>query len=304
MDSGLVERPDPDAVIAGWRARPAAKAGPCLNALTVDVEDYFQVEAFAGIIDPASWPLRECRIEANVHRILDMFAAAGARGTFFTLAWIGERYPRLVREIVGAGHELASHGSEHRRIDRQSAESFYDDVWHAKHVLEDIAGVAVTGYRAPSFSLTRASLWAHDVLARAGYRYSSSLYPIAHDTYGIPQAPRFAFHPLGGSFLEIPVSSMRWLNRNWPCGGGGYFRLLPYGISRMALDAVKRRDRVPLVFYFHPWEIDPGQPRIWGAPFKSRVRHYVNLGAMENKLIRLLKTYRWGRMDEIFLGGP
>jgi polysaccharide deacetylase family protein (PEP-CTERM system associated) len=304
MDSGLLERPDTDAVIATWRNRPAAKTGSSLNALTVDVEDYFQVEAFSRVIDPASWPSRECRIEASVHRILDRFAAVGARGTFFTLAWIAERYPRLVRDIVKAGHELASHGSEHRRIDRQSAEAFYGDVLHAKNVLEDIAGVAVKGYRAPSFSLTRTSLWAHETLARAGYSYSSSLYPIAHDTYGIPEAPRFAFHPLDGDFLEIPVSSMRWMNRNWPCGGGGYFRLLPYGLSHRALDTVKRRDRQPLVFYFHPWEIDPGQPRISGAPLKSRVRHYVNLGAMEGKLVRLLKDFRWGRMDEIFLGGP
>jgi polysaccharide deacetylase family protein (PEP-CTERM system associated) len=304
MDAGLLERPDPATVIAAWQASPAEKAVSSLNALTVDVEDYFQVEAFSRVIDPASWSSRECRIEANVHRILDLFAAAGAHGTFFTLAWIAERYPRLVHDIVKAGHELASHGSEHCRIDRQSPEAFYGDVLHAKYVLEDIAGVAVKGYRAPSFSLTRASLWAHETLARAGYRYSSSLYPIAHDTYGIPEAPRFAFHPLGGSFLEIPVSSVRWMNRNWPCGGGGYFRLLPYGLSHRALDTVKRRDRQPLVFYFHPWEIDPGQPQIAGAALKSRMRHYVNLGAMEGKLVRLLKDFRWGRMDEIFLGGP
>jgi polysaccharide deacetylase family protein (PEP-CTERM system associated) len=302
MDSAVAERADPDRVIAAWRANPAADAGGALNALSVDVEDWFQVEAFSGVIDPASWPSRECRIEANVNRILDLFDAAGARGTFFTLAWIAERYPRLVRAIVKRGHELASHGSEHRRIDRQTAAEFYADIDHARHVLEDIAGVAVKGFRAPSFSLTRNSLWAHEALARAGYRYSSSVNPIAHDTYGIPEAPRFAFHPLGDAFLEIPVSSVRGFGRNWPCGGGGYFRLLPYAVSRASLKAVARRDRRPLVFYFHPWEIDPAQPRVAAAPLKSRLRHYVNLGAMENKLVRLLKDFRWGRMDEIFLG--
>jgi polysaccharide deacetylase family protein (PEP-CTERM system associated) len=301
--SQLLERADPDSHIASWRQCPESSLHAGLNAMSVDVEDYFQVEAFAGVIDPASWPSRECRIEANVHRILDLFAAAGVRGTFFTLAWIAERYPKLVRAIVADGHELASHGTRHRRVDHQTPEEFFADVAHAKRVLEDIAGVAVKGYRAPSFSLTRASLWAHDVLARADYRYSSSVYPIAHDTYGIPEAPRFAFRPLGGDFLEIPVTSVQWAGRNWPCGGGGYFRLLPYGLSRLALATVDRRDRQPLVFYFHPWEIDPGQPRVAGAPLKSRLRHYVNLAAMESKLGRLMRAFRWGRMDEIFVGG-
>ena len=305
MDRTLTLAPaDSDQVIAAWQAVPPSRVPPRLNAMSVDVEDYFQVEAFDGVIARSSWPSWECRVETSVHRILDLFETHGARGTFFTLAWIGERYPRLVREIVRRGHELASHGSEHRRADRQSREAFYDDVRHARLVLEDIAGVAVKGYRAPCFSLSRTNLWLHDVLARAGYRYSSSLYPISHDRYGIPEAPRFAFRPLAQEeFWEIPASAVQWRGRNWPCGGGGYFRLLPYGVSKLALDKIKRDDRQPLVFYFHPWEIDPGQPRITAAPLKSRLRHYVNLGAMEKKLARLVKDYHWGRMDEVFLGG-
>lgn len=293
---------DSDSIIAGWRQRPAARVCAELNAVTVDVEDYFQVEAFFGVIDRASWPSRECRVERNIDRILELFDRAGARGTFFTLAWIAERYPAMVRRIVGAGHELASHGSEHRRADSQSPSEFVSDVRRAKSVLEDIGSTPVRGFRAPSFSVMRGNLWVMEALAEAGYHYSSSTYPIAHDNYGIPEAPRFAFHPLAGSgFLEIPVTSMRWLGRNWPCGGGGYFRLLPYGLNKLALDNVRRQDRRPLVFYFHPWEIDPGQPRIADAPFKSRLRHYTNLDRMETKLAQLLRAFRWGRMDEIFL---
>jgi polysaccharide deacetylase family protein (PEP-CTERM system associated) len=302
MDA-ILAREDPADVIAGWRKRPAFAPASDANALTVDVEDYFQVEAFFGVIDRGSWSGRECRIERNIERILALFANADARGTFFTLAWIAERYPHVVRRIVDAGHELASHGSEHRRADGQSRAEFLSDVGRAKAMLEDIGGCAVKGYRAPSFSVMRGNLWVMEALAEAGYRYSSSTYPIAHDNYGIPEAPRFAFHPLPGDpFLEIPVTSLRRLGRNWPCGGGGYFRLLPYGLSKFALDSVKRQEGRPCVFYFHPWEIDPGQPRVPGAPLKSRLRHYTNLGRMEAKLARLLKAFAWKRMDEIFLG--
>jgi polysaccharide deacetylase family protein (PEP-CTERM system associated) len=302
MDA-ILSREDPADVIAGWRKRPELASASDANALTVDVEDYFQVEAFFGVIDRDSWSGRECRIERNIERILTLFADRGARGTFFTLAWIAERYPHVVRRIVDAGHELASHGSEHRRADGQSRAEFLSDVGRAKAVLEDIGGCAVKGYRAPSFSVMRGNLWVMEALAEAGYRYSSSTYPIAHDNYGIPEAPRFAFHPLAGDpFLEVPVTSLRWLGRNWPSGGGGYFRLLPYGLSKFALDRVRRQDGQPCVFYFHPWEIDPGQPRVPGAPLKSRLRHYTNLGRMEGKLARLLKAFVWKRMDEIFLG--
>lgn len=295
---------DAASVIAGWRQRPAVLPGSEANAVTVDVEDYFQVEAFFGVIDRESWPSRECRVERNIDRILALFERTGARGTFFTLAWIAERYPAMVRDIVDAGHELASHGSEHRRADSQSPKEFLADVQRAKSILEDIGGCAVKGYRAPSFSVMRSNLWVMEALAEAGYRYSSSTYPIAHDNYGIPEAPRFAFHPLAGKdFLEIPVTSLRWLGRNWPCGGGGYFRLLPYGLNKFALESVRRQDGRPLVFYFHPWEIDPGQPRVANASLKSRLRHYTNLDRMEAKLAHLLRAFRWGRMDEIFLAG-
>jgi polysaccharide deacetylase family protein (PEP-CTERM system associated) len=303
MDGTPIADPtDPAAVIAGWHSRPAVPRDTALNAITVDVEDWFQVEAFFGVIDRDSWRALECRVESNVGRILELFARNNVHGTFFTLAWVAERYPSVVRSIVGAGHELASHGADHRRADGQTRSAFAADVRHAKAVLEDIGGCAVKGYRAPSFSLLRGNLWALEVLAEAGYCYSSSTYPIAHDNYGIPEAPRFAFHPLPASgFLEIPVTSLRWLGRNWPCGGGGYFRLLPYALNRHALQTVRRRDGQSLVFYFHPWEIDPGQPRVADAPLKSRLRHYTNLERMEGKLARLLRTFRWGRMDEIFL---
>lgn len=298
----IPDRSDPSAVIAGWQQRPASIPVSALNALTVDVEDWFQVEAFFGIIDRTSWSHREIRVERNVDRILWMFDEAGVHGTFFTLAWVAERYPALIRRIVEAGHELASHGADHRRADTQSIGEFAADVRYAKAVLEDIGGHQVIGYRAPSFSVMRGNLWVMDALAEAGYRYSSSTNPIAHDNYGIPEAPRFAFHPLGHSrFIEIPVTSLRWFGRNWPCGGGGYFRLLPYGLTKAALAKVNRTDRQPLVFYFHPWEIDPGQPRVEKASFKSRLRHYTNLDVMEAKIARLLRAFRWGRMDDIFL---
>lgn len=292
---------DPAAVIAGWQARPAQVAAAGVSALTIDVEEYFQVEAFFGVIDRASWDGYASRVEGNVGRILDLLAGEGVRATFFTLAWIAERHPQIVRRIVAEGHELASHGTDHRRADSQDRAQFLADVREAKTVLENIGGAPVKGYRAPSFSVMRGNLWVHEALAEAGYRYSSSTHPIPHDNYGIPEAPRFAFHPLPGSgFLEIPVTTLRGLGRNWPCGGGGYFRLLPFGYSAFALEQVARENQ-PCVFYFHPWEIDPEQPRIADAPFKSRLRHYTNLDKMECRLAKLLRTRRWGRMDEIFL---
>ena len=296
---------DAASVVAGWRDRPARVAARGdANALTIDVEDYFQVEAFFGVSDRAKWDSFECRVERNVDRILDLLARTGARATFFTLAWVAERYPATVRRIVAAGHELSSHGSDHRRADSQTPAQFFDDVSRAKKVLEDLGGCEVKGYRAPSFSVVRSSLWALEKLAEAGYRYSSSTYPIAHDNYGIPEGPRFAFYPFADSdFLEIPVTSLRWLGRNWPTGGGGYFRLLPYGLSSAALARVNSHDRQPCVFYFHPWEIDPGQPRFERAPLKSKLRHYMNLDKTEPRLERLMGRFRWRRMDEIFLEG-
>lgn len=293
---------DPASVIADWHARPAPPPRRGANALTIDVEDYFQVESFFGVIDREDWERHDCRVEANVDRILELLERAKARGTFFTLGWIAERYPAVVRKIVAAGHELASHGSNHNRADQQTRAEFRADVARAKSVLEDVSGAEVKGFRAPCFSVSRENLWVMDTLAEAGYRYSSSTYPIPHDNYGIPEGPRFAFHPLPGQdFLEIPVTSLRLWGRNWPCGGGGYFRLLPYELSARALDRVSRREGQPCVFYFHPWEIDPGQPRIKAAPWKSRLRHYLNLEKMQGRLARLLQEFRWRRMDEIFL---
>ncbi len=270
------------------------------NALTIDVEDYFQVSAFAPYIRREDWDARECRIERNVGRILDMLAARQTQATFFTLGWIAERYPQLVRRIVAEGHELASHGYGHQRASDLSRAEFAQDITRAKQLLEDLAGAPVLGYRAPSFSIGTANLWAFDALAQAGYRYSSSIYPIRHDHYGMPDSPRFAYRVASG-MLEIPVTTLRMMNRNLPSSGGGYFRLLPYAVSRWMLQQVNRQDREAAIFYFHPWEIDAGQPRIPGIDAKTRFRHYLNLARMESRLHSLLADFRWGRMDRIFL---
>lgn len=273
-----------------------------INALTVDVEDYFQVSAFESHIDRADWDRLECRVERNIARILELFAQHNAKATFFTLGWMAQRYPELVREIVQHGHELASHGFAHQRASSLSEDQFLADITRAKSLLEDVAGVAVKGYRAPSFSIGEGNLWAFDALSRAGYAYSSSIYPIRHDHYGMPDAPRFA-HRRASGLLEIPISTLRLHERNFPASGGGYFRLLPYRASKWMFEQVNRVEQRPVVFYFHPWEIDPDQPRIRAAAAKARFRHYLNLNRMEGRLARLLQDFRWGRMDAIFLGG-
>jgi polysaccharide deacetylase family protein (PEP-CTERM system associated) len=270
-----------------------------VNALTIDVEDYFQVSAFAPHIPRSEWPTRECRVERNVDRILAMLDQHGTQATFFTLGWVAERYPALVRRIVAEGHELASHGYGHERASDQTDTAFFADINLAKLILEDLAGQEVKGYRAPSFSIGAKNLWAFDCLERAGYRYSSSIYPIRHDHYGMPEAPRHA-HPVGG-LLEIPATTLRFLNRNWPASGGGYFRLMPYGLSRWMLRRINHVDKLTAVFYFHPWEIDSDQPRIRDISSKTRFRHYVNIHRMEARLQRLLGDFRWGRMDHLFL---
>jgi polysaccharide deacetylase family protein (PEP-CTERM system associated) len=270
-----------------------------VNALTIDVEDYFQVSALAPYIDRAEWPNRHCRVERNVDRILRLLDDHRAKATFFTLGWIAERQPQVVRRIVAGGHELASHGYAHLRASDQTEDAFYADVHLAKILLEDISGQAVKGYRAPSFSIGKDNLWALECIERAGYRYSSSIYPIQHDHYGMPDAPRFAYDV--GGLKEIPVTTVRAFGRNWPASGGGYFRLFPYPVSRWLLRRVNDTDRQAAVFYFHPWEIDPDQPRIAGINAKTRFRHYLNLGRMEGRIGRLLTDFRWGRMDEIFL---
>lgn len=276
---------------------------PIRNALTIDVEDYFQVSAFAPHIRRGEWEQRECRIDRNVNRILDLLDAHSTKATFFTLGWIAERYPQLVRAIVERGHELASHGYGHERASDLTPQAFSNDIEAAKKILEDLSGVEVQGYRAPSFSIGTGNLWAFDCLARAGYRYSSSIYPIRHDHYGMPDAPRFA-HTVAGGLLEIPVTTVRAMNRNLPSSGGGYFRLLPYAVSRWMLQRVNRVDGQPAIFYFHPWEIDVGQPRIAGISRKTRFRHYVNIPRMEGRLQHLLADFHWGRMDSIFLATP
>lgn len=275
-------------------------AVPLVNALTIDVEDYFQVSAFAPYIQRADWDARECRVERNVGRILDMLAAQNTQATFFTLGWIAQRYPHLVRRIADEGHEVASHGYGHERVSDLTPEAFAHDIRTAKHLLEDIAGVAVTGYRAPSFSIGQGNLWALDVLQQEGYRYSSSIYPIQHDHYGMPDAPRFA-HRIREDLIEVPPTTLRMFNRNLPSSGGGYFRLFPYALSRWMLRQVNKNDQQPAIFYFHPWEIDAAQPRVAGIDARTRFRHYVNIPRMEQRLQRLLQDFQWGRMDHIFL---
>lgn len=276
---------------------------PIRNAMTIDVEDYFQVSAFTPHIARDSWPQRECRIEANLARILRLLAERELHATFFTLGWIAQRYPAMVRRIVDGGHELASHGYGHLRVTEQTPAQFTADIALSKTLLEQIGGQSVLGYRAPSFSIGRANLWAFDALLQSGYRYSSSIYPIAHDHYGMPEASRFAFRPHGADgLLEVPISTVRILKRNFPAGGGGYFRLFPYRLSRHLIEHVNRVERQASVFYFHPWELDPDQPRPAGLGLKTRFRHYLNLDRMESRLRALSGDFAWGRMDHIFLG--
>lgn len=275
-----------------------------VNAMTVDVEDYFQVSAFEAHIGRHRWEQHECRVERNVERILVLFETHRIRATFFTLGWIAERYPRLVRRIVDAGHEIASHGYAHVRVTQQQPDEFRADVMRARKILEDVSGMAVRGYRAASYSIGAGNLWALDVLGECGHEYSSSIYPIRHDLYGMPEAPRFAFRHRNDGILEIPVTTVSLFRRKLPCGGGGYFRLFPYSVSRWALRRVNENDRQSCVFYFHPWEIDPGQPRQRNVGLKTRFRHYLNLERMEQRIVSLLCDFRWGRMDHIFLGAP
>jgi polysaccharide deacetylase family protein (PEP-CTERM system associated) len=270
------------------------------NALTIDVEDYYHVSALAPYIARSEWDARESRVETNVERILAMLDEYGARATFFTLGWVAERHPGLVRAIVKNGHELASHGFAHQRASTQSPEAFFSDIQLAKVLLEDIAGVEVSGYRAPSFSIGPQNEWAFECIERAGYRYSSSVYPIRHDHYGAPDAPRFT-HDVSEGLREVPVTTMRLFGRNWPAGGGGYFRLMPYSMSRWLLRRVNHVEGQPAIFYFHPWEIDAAQPRVPGIDAKTRFRHYLNLGRMEGRLRQLLFDFEWGRVDEVIL---
>lgn len=272
---------------------------PHINGLSVDIEDWFQVGAFEHSISRDDWPRLECRVERNTDAVLALFDAAGVKGTFFTLGWVAERYPALMRRIVAAGHELASHGYDHARVFTMDAETFRADLRRARHMLEQAGGVPVTGYRAPSFSIDTRTPWAHQVLAEEGYAYSSSVAPVRHDHYGWAESPRFPWKPLPhDDFIELPVTTMRVAGRTMAAGGGGFFRLFPYEVSRWAVRQVHAAGHSALT-YFHPWEIDPEQPRVGHAPLRSRLRHYANLSAMAPKLARLLADFRWGRMDAL-----
>ena len=271
-----------------------------LNALSVDVEDWFQVGAFETVIARDAWDDLPQRVERNSEAVLDLFDRAGVKATFFTLGWVAARYPALIRRIAEAGHEVASHGWDHVRVHTMTSAIFRADLERARIAIEDACGQSPKGYRAPSFSIDKRTPWAHEVLAAEGYAYSSSVAPVRHDHYGWPEAPRFAHRPLpGAELIELPVTTVELGGRRLAAGGGGFFRLLPFRFSTWAISRVNDAEQRPAVFYFHPWEIDPGQPRVEGAPLKSRLRHYSRLDAMESKLMRLLKSYEWGRTDEV-----
>jgi polysaccharide deacetylase family protein (PEP-CTERM system associated) len=274
--------------------------GVIVNGLSVDVEDWFQVGAFETVIERDDWSGLADRVDRNVREILDLFDEAQATATFFTLGWVAKRHGALMREIATRGHEVASHGWDHRRVFKMDRPEFAEDIRKARETIEDAAGVRVTGYRAPSFSIDQRTPWAFLELAEQGYAYSSSVAPVGHDHYGWPEAPRFAFRPIPwASLVEIPVTTAMFAGKRLAAGGGGFFRVLPYAFSRWAIRQVNRRDGRPAVFYFHPWEIDPGQPRVGGAPLKSRLRHYTNLEDMAPKLRQLVRDFAWGRMDLI-----
>ncbi len=279
----------------------AARPG-IVNAMSVDIEEYFQVGAFERTIRRDDWESIASRVEYNTQLVLDLYAEAGVKATFFTLGWVAERHPDLIRRIVAEGHELASHGYAHDRVHTMTPDAFRGDLRRAKALLENAGGTPVVGYRAPSFSIGKANAWALEVLADEGYAYSSSVAPFGTDHYGWPGFPRFAHCPVPGSpMVEVPVTTARLGGRVLAAGGGGFFRLLPYGFSRWAISQVNELERQPAVFYFHPWEVDPDQPRVAGAPAKSRLRHYTNLGVMAAKLRRLMRDFRWDRMDRVYL---
>lgn len=281
---------------------PPQQNGLVTNGLSVDVEDWFQVGAFENVIDRDEWDSMALRVEDNVLRILDLFDAADVKATFFTLGWVAKKNGPLMRKIVERGHELASHGYDHARVFNFDRKQFAGDIKLARMILEDAAGVPITGYRAPSFSIDSRTPWAYMELAEQGYAYSSSVAPITHDHYGWPEAPRFAFKPLPwADLIELPVTTAILGGKRVAAGGGGFFRVLPYAFSRWAIRQVNRREQRPAVFYFHPWEIDPDQPRVGRAPMRSKLRHYTNLDKMAEKLGELVHEFAWGRMDMIAL---
>ena len=273
---------------------------PEKQVLTVDVEDYFHVSAFEKVINKSDWQSLEMRVERNTYRLLELFEQKQAKCTFFTLGWVAERCPNLIKAIVAQGHELASHGFAHQRATIMTPDEFRADVSKSKQILEDTSGQAIIGYRAPSFSFNDSNIWVYEILAELGFDYSSSTYPIEHDLYGVPDWPRFKYQRPEG-ILEIPVPTVRKNDRNTGIGGGGYFRLYPYFLSKRRIDNYLSTEQQPYSFYFHPWEIDPEQPRVAGASVKSRLRHYLNLSRMEAKVVRLLEDYQWDTMKSVYL---
>lgn len=272
---------------------------PVKNAMTIDVEDYFQVSAFENTISPADWSRHQPRVERNTHRLLDLFAEHDAKATFFILGWVAERFPAVIKRIVAEGHEIASHGMMHQRASAQTLEEFTADINRSKKLLEDIGGCEVIGYRAPSFSFTRSNEWVYPALVEAGYKYSSSVYPVVHDHYGIPDAPRFRYQPLE-QIDEIPLSTLTVAGKNIPISGGGYFRLYPYWATRWAVRKFTDTTTSPYIFYLHPWEIDPAQPRMGNINFKTRFRHYLNLNRVERRMKALLTDFEWSSMAELY----
>jgi polysaccharide deacetylase family protein (PEP-CTERM system associated) len=270
------------------------------NALSVDVEDWFQVGAFEKTIKAADWDSLEQRVERNTRAVMALYARCNVKATFFTLGWVAERYPDLIREIVSQGHELASHGWDHKRVFTMTPESFRADIRRTKTVLEAISGQPIKGYRAPSFSIDKRTPWAHAILADEGHSYSSSVAPVVHDHYGWPEAPRFAFKPLADNpFVELPVATVQVAGRNFAAGGGGFFRLLPGALSYWAIRRLNNQEKQPAPFYFHPWEIDTGQPYRADAPLRSRLRHYSRIASMEARLEKLFQAFQWSRYDDV-----
>jgi len=278
---------------------------PAKQVMTVDVEDYFHVSAFEKNITRADWSNLELRVERNTYRLLELFEQHQVKSTFFTLGWVAERCPALIKAIVSQGHELASHGYSHQRATLMNTEQFRQDVSKSKQILEDAAGQAIIGYRAPSFSIDDTNTWVYDILIELGFEYSSSTYPITHDLYGVPDWPRFMYQRPevvnGKGIIEIPVPTSRKNEQNTGIGGGGYFRLYPYWLSKKRIDGYLKAEQQPYSFYFHPWEIDPQQPKVKDAPIKSKLRHYLNLSRMEGKVVRLLEDYQWDTMKSVYL---
>ena len=270
------------------------------NAMSVDIEDYFQVAAFDAHISRQEWHKIPLRVEKNTYKILELFAKHNIKATFFTLGWVAERFPGLVQDIVAQGHELASHGYAHKRATLQTRSEFREDISKAKQILEEISSTKIKGYRAPSYSINHSNMWVHDELYDTGHIYSSSVYPVKHDLYGIPDAPRFKYI-LDNGLVEIPISTIKILNKNLPAGGGGFFRFYPYMLSKWIIKNINKNDQQPTIFYFHPWELDPEQPRQENARLKSKFRHYLNLHKTEKRLSRLLTDLKWDRMDKVFL---